>query len=154
MGWLPKIMPCYGYIYTMKQKVMIVCLLLLCVSTMALAQQPRYKAVYQLNSGDDQVIRSTLRNIKNALEDPRLKNNITIELVVHGNGVAAFRISQPYELLLKDLHQRGVLLVECENTLKEKNISKSELFPFISYTPSGNGELIIKQHEGWAYIHP
>jgi intracellular sulfur oxidation DsrE/DsrF family protein len=139
----------------MKKHFTIICLLcLLGCSIPALAQETRYKAVYQLNSGDSNTIRATLRNIKNALEDPRLKNNITIELVVHSAGVTAFRKDQPYESLLKDLHTRGVLLMECENTLREKNISKSELFPFISYTPSGNGELIIKQHEGWAYVHP
>lgn len=137
------------------KKITIICLLCLLSGGMAAtAQTTRYKAVYQLNSDDDKLIRATLRNIKNALEDPRLKNNITIELVVHSGGVTAFRKDQPYEPLLKDLHTRGVLLVECENTLREKNISKTELLPFISYTPSGNGELIIKQHEGWAYVHP
>lgn len=137
------------------KKITIICLLCLLSGSMAAtAQTTRFKAVYQLNSDDDKLIRATLRNIKNALEDPRLKNNITIELVVHSGGVTAFRKDQPYEPLLKDLHTRGVLLVECENTLREKNISKTELLPFISYTPSGNGELIIKQHEGWAYVHP
>lgn len=139
----------------MRKKITTIALLcLLCGSITALAQAKRYNAVYQLNSDDDKIIRATLRNIKNALDDPRLKNSLTIELVVHSGGVTAFKKDQPYEPLLKELHTSGVLLVECENTLREKNISKSELFPFISYVPSGNGELIIKQHEGWAYIHP
>ncbi|WP_073084529.1 DsrE family protein [Chitinophaga jiangningensis] len=126
-----------------------------CSFLQAKAQQPStFKAVYQLNSDDDKVIRATLRNISNALSDPRLQNRLTVELVAHGSGVAVFQKSKPYEQLLQDLKAKGVILVECENTLKERNISKSELFPFIQYTPSGNGELIIKQTEGWAYIHP
>lgn len=136
-----------------------IALLCVCCFVFALPQAmsqrtSKYKAVYQLNSDDDKMIRNTLRNIKNALEDPRLKDKITIELVAHGGGVTAYKKDHPYESLLQELKDKGVILVECENTLKERNISKEELFPFIQYTPSGNGELIIKQAEGWSYVHP
>ncbi|RAJ85640.1 hypothetical protein CLV59_102345 [Chitinophaga dinghuensis] len=139
----------------MKKLILILAAVMTITAHYATAQQKtRYKAIYQLNSDDDKVIRATLRNIKNALEDPRLQKKVTIELVAHGNGVAAFRKDHPYEELLQDLKTRGVLLVECENTLRERNIVKEDLFPFISYTPSGNGELIIRQAEGWSYVHP
>jgi intracellular sulfur oxidation DsrE/DsrF family protein len=139
----------------MKKVILLLCLFSLLSAKYAMSQQKtKYRAIYQLNSDDDKTIRGTLRNIKNALEDPRLKGHITIELVAHSGGVAAFKKDHPYESLLQDLQSRGVLLVECENTMREKNISKEELFPFIRYTPSGNGELIIKQTEGWSYVHP
>ena len=38
--------------------------------------------------------------------------------------------------------------------MKERNISKEELFPFIAYVPTGNGELIIRQAQGWSLVHP
>jgi intracellular sulfur oxidation DsrE/DsrF family protein len=139
----------------MKKGLLLLCLFSLLGTQYAISQRKtKYKAIYQLNSDDDKAIRNTLRNIKNALEDPRLQNNVTIELVAHGGGVTVFKKDHPYEELLQDLKSRGVILVECENTLKERNISKEELFPFINYTPSGNGELIIKQEEGWSYVHP
>ena len=139
----------------MKKAILLLCLFSLLSVKYAMSQRKtKYKAVYQLNSDDDKTIRGTLRNIKNALEDPRLKGNVTIELVAHSGGVTAFKKDHPYESLLQDLQSRGVILVECENTMREKNISKEELFPFIRYTPSGNGELIIKQTEGWSYVHP
>jgi intracellular sulfur oxidation DsrE/DsrF family protein len=138
----------------MKKTLLVLAAFLAMAAQQALAQRTKYKAIYQLNSDDDKIIRATIRNINNALEDPRLKNKVTIELVAHGNGVAAYRKDQPYETLLQQLRQKGVLLVECENTLRERNISKEELLPFIEFTPSGNGELIIKQAEGWSYIHP
>jgi len=139
----------------MKRFVVYLCFLCLLGGHAAIGQQKKkFKAIYQLNSDDDKVIRGTLRNIKNALEDPRLQNKIIIELVAHSGGVTVYKKDQPYEELLKALQEKGVILVECENTLREKNIKKEELFPFISYTPSGNGELIIKQQEGWSYIHP
>lgn len=113
-----------------------------------------YKAVYILNSADDKKITGTLRNIGNVLEDPRLKGKITIELVVFGDGVAVYMKSGTYEEMLKKLQAKGVILAECSNTVRERKIDKNDLFPFISYVPSGNGEIIIRQAEGWASVHP
>ncbi|AMR30384.1 hypothetical protein A0256_02595 [Mucilaginibacter sp. PAMC 26640] len=113
-----------------------------------------YKAVYILNSADDKKITGTLRNIGNVLDDPRLKGKVTIELVVFGDGVAVYMKSGAYEETLKKLQARGVILAECSNTVRERKIDKNDLFPFISYVPSGNGEIIIRQAEGWASVHP
>lgn len=110
--------------------------------------------MYQLDSDDPKLIQQTLRNINNALEDARLKGKITIELVAFGNGTALFRKDQPYEAPLTALKAKGVILSQCLNTLKEKKISKDELLPLIAYVPSGNGELIIRQAQGWSLVHP
>ena len=120
----------------------------------ATADQAHYNAVYQLDSDDPKLIQQTLRNINNALEDARLKGKITIELVAFGNGTALFRKDQPYEAPLTALKAKGVILSQCLNTLKEKKISKDELLPLIAYVPSGNGELIIRQAQGWSLVHP
>lgn len=124
------------------------------VFTGAEATKLNYQAVYQLNTDDAKAISGVLRNISNALEDERLKNKLQIELVVHGNGVVAFMKDHPYKDELLKLKEKGVILAECLNTMREKNISKDQLFDFISYVPSGNGEIIIRQQQGWAYIHP
>jgi uncharacterized protein len=113
-----------------------------------------YKALYVLNQSDDKKIRGTIRNINNALEDPRLKGKLQIELVAFGDGVELYKKSNHYDTLLTVLQGKGVILVQCENTLRERKINKEELWPFISYAPSGNGEIIIRQQEGWAVVHP
>jgi len=113
-----------------------------------------YKAVYILNSGEEKKITATLRNIRNALEDPRLKGKLKIELVVFGDGVKVYDKTGPFGEALKELHKSGVVLAQCENTLRERKISKASLYPFLTYVPSGNGEVIIRHHEGWAIIHP
>ncbi|GAA4470091.1 hypothetical protein GCM10023189_58150 [Nibrella saemangeumensis] len=118
------------------------------------ATKPRYYVAYQLNTDNEEKIKSTLQNIQNALTDPRLKGKLDVELVVHGSGVALFRKGSPYEQTLLDLQKQGTLLVQCENTLQQRKISKDELYPFVLYTPSANGELIIRQQQGWAIIHP
>lgn len=122
--------------------------------TGAIATLNAYKALYVLNNGDEKKISGTLRNIKNAMEDPRLKGKLQVELIVFGDGVKVYDKTGPFESRLKDLLQKGVILAQCENTLRERKIDKNTLFPFISYVPSGNGEIIIRHYEGWAIVHP
>ena len=122
--------------------------------TGAIAKLKHYDALYILNSNDDKKIKGTLRNIDNALEDVRLKGKLHVELIAFGDGVAVYMKSGGFEQTLKDLQAKGVVLAQCSNTIKERKIDKSELFPFVSYVPSGNGEIIIRQYEGWAVVHP
>jgi intracellular sulfur oxidation DsrE/DsrF family protein len=113
-----------------------------------------YDALYVLNSSDEKKIRGTIRNMDNALEDPRLKGKLHMELIVFGDGVAVYMKTGTYEDVLKKLAAKGVILAECSNTVRERKIDKNELFDFISYVPSGNGEIILRHYEGWAVVHP
>lgn len=115
----------------------------------------RYRAVYQLNTADTNVIRHALANIQNALNDPRLKGKLDVELVVYSGAVAAYRKDKPYfEKEVTSLQKQGVIMAMCENTMKMRKISRDELFPIVSYVPTANGELIIREQEGWAIIRP
>lgn len=122
--------------------------------TGAVARLKSYNALYILNSSDERKITGTLRNIANALEDPRLKGKLHIELIAFGDGVSVYMKSGSFEETLKSLQAKGVILAECSNTVRERKIDKNDLFPFISYVPSGNGEIILRQYEGWATVHP
>lgn len=118
------------------------------------ATKAHYRAVYQLDSSDPKLINQTLHNMKNALEDPRLKGKLELELVVFSGGTVVFRKDQPYEADVLALQQAGVVLAQCANSLKAYKLTKDDLLPYISIVPTGNGELIIRQAEGWALVHP
>jgi intracellular sulfur oxidation DsrE/DsrF family protein len=124
------------------------------VFTGAQANLKSYKALYVLNSGDEKHITGTLRNIKNVLEDPRLKGKLEVELIAFGDGVSVFQKTGTFEQTLRDLQAKGVILAQCENTMRERKIEKDSLFDFISYVPSGNGEIVIRHYQGWAVVHP
>lgn len=96
-----------------------------------------YNALYILNSNDDKKIKATLRNLDNALEDPRLKGKLHVELIAFGDGVSVFMKTNPYEETLKNLQAKGEILAQCNNTVRERKIDKNDLFDFISYVPSG-----------------
>lgn len=113
-----------------------------------------YKALYILDESNPKKIKGVLRNMNNALSDPRLKGKLQVELIAFGDGVEVFKKANHYDTLLLGLQKRGVILAQCENTIRERMISKSELWPFISNVPCGNGEIIIRHYEGWATIHP
>ncbi|GAB3890661.1 DsrE family protein [Spirosoma agri] len=119
------------------------------------ATKPRYRAVYQLNTGDTSVIRHALANIQNSLNDPRLKGKLDMELVVYSGAFVAYQKGKGYfEKELQSLQKQGVILAMCENTMKMRKLSRDEMYPFISYVPTANGELIIRQQDGWAIIRP
>jgi intracellular sulfur oxidation DsrE/DsrF family protein len=118
------------------------------------AKLAHYKALYFVDDTTSAKIGMTLRNINNVLEDPRLKGKVEVELVAFAGGYTMFLKSGKYESLLLGLQKKGVILAECENTIRERKIDKATLFDFIGYTPSGNGEIVIRGNEGWTIVHP
>jgi intracellular sulfur oxidation DsrE/DsrF family protein len=122
--------------------------------TGAKATQKKYHAIYQLDNSDPKIIEKAIRNINNALADSRLAGKIEIELIAFGGGTEAYMKGGKYEEDLKALVQKGVIVAQCNNTLREKKISRDQLYDFIAIVPSGNGELIIRQAEGWSVIKP
>lgn len=113
-----------------------------------------YKALYLLNQSDEKKIGLVFKNISNALEDPRLKGKLQIELIAFGDGMEIYRKTNHYATLLNALRSKGVILAQCENTVKERHINKEDLWPFVSYVPSASGKIIIRQYQGWAVVHP
>jgi len=122
--------------------------------TGARATKKMYHAIYQLDNADEKIIDKAIRNINNALNDPRIAGKIKIELIAFGGGTDAYLKGSKYEEDLKALVQKGVVVAQCNNTLKQRKITRDQLYDFIGIVPSGNGELIIRQAEGWSVIKP
>ncbi len=72
------------------------------------ATKSRYRAVYQLNTADTAVISHALANIQNALNDPRLKGKLDMELVVYGGANILYRKDKPqYEKATSESAKAG-----------------------------------------------
>ncbi len=84
----------------------------------------------------------------------RLKGKLQVELIAFSGGTEAYRKGSEYEDAIKGLISKGVIVAQCLNTLKERKIDKSELYDFLAYVPTGNGELLIRASEGWTIIKP
>jgi hypothetical protein len=113
-----------------------------------------YKALFILDESDPRKMQMILHNIKNSLDDPRLEGKLKVELIAFGNGVELYKKNNHMDTMLLPLFKRGVIFAECENTMRMKKISRNELWSFVSYVPSGNGEIIIRESQGWVGLHP
>jgi uncharacterized protein len=122
--------------------------------TGAIAKLKSYHAIYQLDNNDPKIIGKAIRNINNALSDPRLAGKVEIELIAFAGGTDAYLKGSPFENDLKALVEKGVIVAQCANTLRERKIAIDQIYDFIAVVPSGNGELIIRQGEGWAVVKP
>lgn len=122
--------------------------------TGAVAKAKVYKAIYQMDNGSPEIIKKTIRNINNLLKDPRLKGKIQVELIAFSGGTEAYRKGSEYEEGIRNLVAQGVIVAQCLNTLQERKIDKSELYDFLAFVPTGNGELVIRSKEGWTIIKP
>ena len=93
-----------------------------------------------------------LGNIENILED---EPKAEIEVVCHGAGMSLIQKSKAkHASQVKALIRRGVRFVGCENTMKKKNIEKSDLVEGVATVPSGAVEVIQAQQEGYSYFRP
>ncbi|MES1219118.1 MAG: DsrE family protein [Bacteroidota bacterium] len=122
--------------------------------TGAKATKSEYHAIYQLDTNDPKIIGKAFRNINNALNDSRLTGKLKIELITFAGGTEVCVKGSAYENDLKELVEKGVIVAQCGNSLKERKIDVSQIYDFMAVVPSANGELIIRAGEGWVIIKP
>ncbi len=122
--------------------------------TGAVSDKKVYNAIFQLDNNDPKIITKAISNINNVLNDERLKNKINIELIAFSGGTDAYFKGSKYENDIKALAEKGVIVAQCNNTLRIRNISRDSLYDFIGIVPSGTGELIIRQAQGWSVVKP
>jgi intracellular sulfur oxidation DsrE/DsrF family protein len=110
-------------------------------------------AVVHLDEEGDAKHQAVLRNVGNLVAD--LGDCTAVELVAHGPGIGLCLTDSPQAEDLQGLIARGVVVVAaCENTLEMKGIGHDRLAPGVVTVPSGIGELVLKQQQGWAYVRP
>jgi intracellular sulfur oxidation DsrE/DsrF family protein len=110
-----------------------------------------HKVVVQMNTADTTAWSSTLGNIRNLQKI--WPNNLQVELVVHGKAL---------DFLVKDkthlaadiiaMSKEGIVFAACENSMRKHHIDKAQLLTQAITVPSGVGELVLKQEDGWSYL--
>ncbi len=109
-----------------------------------------HKIVFQLTSADSNVHKMLVRQLGNVLA---AAPNSKIEVVCHGPGIAMLTTKQTIvHPKVSELKGKGIDFVVCENTLKEKKVTKEEIILEASFVKAGIIEIVKKQEEGWSYI--
>jgi len=113
-----------------------------------------YRVLFHLDEGASCKVESTLRSVGHLLEELGLEG-LDVELVAHGDGITALRrTANPFAHTVRQLAERGVRLAACRNTMTRLGLSAGDLLDVAEIVPSGIGELVRRQAEGWLYVHP
>lgn len=105
----------------------------------------------QLSSSDTLVWKGLMNNLKHLKAG--WGDSVQIEIVAHGPGIEMLmknKTTQQEKIAL--FTKAGIVFVACENTMKEKNISKEYIIAESHFVPMGIGEIVRKQEQGWSYI--
>lgn len=109
-----------------------------------------HKIVFQLASEDSLVHKGLMKQLNNVLTaSPDAK----IEVVCHGPGINMLVTDKTtVHDKIQEMKTRGIVFAACENTLKDRNISKDKVIAEAVFVPSALIEIVNKQELGWTYI--
>lgn len=110
----------------------------------------KLKVVFQLTSSDTLVQKGLIKQLNNFLD---AAPNARLEVVCHNNGITLLQTSATKQAdNIRALKARGVDFVACENTMRDRKITRAELLPECRTVPAGVVELALKQEADWQYI--
>jgi len=125
---------------------------LLSVNSFAQIKPKDHKIVFQFTNANDTLQQKAF--VKQLENITAHWPNAKYEVVVYNQGVdLVMKNNTKYQARLQSLKAKGVNFVVCENTLKNRKISK-DAFPevLVGFVPAGIAEIVEKQEEGWSYI--
>lgn len=112
---------------------------------------PRHRIIMQLTSADPEVHKGLMNQLQ-AVKS-RWADSVKIEVVVHGPGMdLLLKDKTPWQAKISEFSKKGVAFLACENTMRQKNISKESLIGDIGFVPFGLVYIVEKQEQGWSYL--
>ncbi|SMB91716.1 hypothetical protein SAMN00017405_2236 [Desulfonispora thiosulfatigenes DSM 11270] len=111
----------------------------------------KYKALFHVD--EKEKIMLVLKNMANLLNDLG-EDEVEVALVGNSEGIALMYQSSEYKEKVEALYKKGISFAACANTMKEKKLNKEDLLEFAYIVPSGVGEIVKKQAQGYFYIRP
>ena len=129
-------------------KLKLLCIVLLLGTGYTASSQE--KIVWEISSGDTAQQRILFRQINNVLT---AAPDTKIEVVFHGFAIfAVLKDTGYFKEQILQAHKKGVVIAACNNSLKNRNISKERVIPEATIVPVSILEIAAKQREGWSYI--
>jgi intracellular sulfur oxidation DsrE/DsrF family protein len=116
-------------------------------------QQAHLKVVFQVSDNDSGKWNLTLNNAFNAQREFGA-DKIDIEIVAYGPGINMLKFDSSVSGRIMEALQKGIRIEACQNTMRGMKLTPKDMLPNIGYVPSGVGEIIMKEQEGYAYIRP
>jgi hypothetical protein len=128
-------------------------LLALAFAAMSQTPAPKHHAVLQMSEpqGDEwSYLLAHVQNMRIAFADD---GGVEIEVVFFGPGLNMLRkTNSEHAEILKRMAEQGVKPAACRNSMRDRNVTTEDLFPFATTVDSGVAELVRKQEAGWSYV--
>ena len=115
--------------------------------------QEKHKVVFQVSDNDPAKWNLALNNARNVQADLG-KENVAIEIVAYGPGLAMLKMESPVSPRLAQALDLNIGLLACVNTMENTKTPKSDMYGGIGYVQAGVTHIMKRQKEGWAYIRP
>jgi uncharacterized protein len=110
----------------------------------------KHKVVFQLTSADTITHKNLVRQLENL---KAAAPNAKVEVVCHNDGIQFLRTATTKQSeKISELSQAGIDFVACENTMKQRKISREELTASCRTVQAGILEIMMKQEKKWSYI--
>lgn len=77
-----------------------------------------------------------------------------IEIVVYGPGIGMLQRGSPVAERVASAIGSGVRVVACQNTMDSEHLTPADMLPGVGYVQAAAVELMQKQQQGYAYMHP
>lgn len=134
----------------MKSKITFLFLVFTALSFGTFAQKQKHKIVFQIASDEVKEHGSLTRQLNNVLNYwPKAE----IEVVVH-SAALEFMMNEKSSVKteIQAFMEKGVVFAVCQNTMKRKNVTESEIISGAMFVPVGIAEIVLKQEKGYSYI--
>jgi uncharacterized protein len=111
------------------------------------------KLVIQVSDGDPHKWTLALSNAYNVLNGVA-PDAAEIEIVVYGPGIGMLQRGSPVAERVASALGSGVRVVACQNTMDSQHLTAADMLPGVGYVQAAAVELMQKQQQGYAYMHP
>ncbi|MBX2946423.1 MAG: DsrE family protein [Cyclobacteriaceae bacterium] len=113
------------------------------------AQQPP-RVVMHLQTNDTLVYRSIVNQVSNMKKEIP---DVEIAVVCHGPGMDfMLNTKSTYINKLEKMKLSNVSFIGCEFTMKQRNLTKSDLVPYAKTVPYALVDIVKKQQDNWIYV--
>jgi intracellular sulfur oxidation DsrE/DsrF family protein len=117
------------------------------------AETVRDKVIIQVSDSLPEKWNLALNNARN-LQEAIGRDKVDVEIVAYGPGIEMFKMESEVGNKVDKAIAEGVKIVACQNTMKARKLTQTDMLTSIAYVPAGVVEIMRKQQQGWAYLRP
>lgn len=116
------------------------------------AEKGMERIVIQVSDGDPKTWNQALNVVRNLQQ--AYGKGTQIEVVAFGNGIGILKMDSEVGNRIEETLKSGAHVYACQNTMRGRKLTQSDMLSGIGYVPAGVVEIVSKQREGWAVLRP